>query len=223
MGLIETGVKRSKKFGYITPYGIFPGFNKIYRETEPPESRKRLAEWASKQNDPDLYRRRGVLLHEVLEKGVLSNSGAIDLPDDISSIEPFLGAAMDFLEGFRDKYEVLLVEQGFYHIDGFGGTADLLLREKVSGKIILLDWKTARKRKNDRGLVKYQLQMVAYTYGLDYFLPKIGYNLPIDEAMLIIFPEWKPAQIKTFSKNSVLKPRESLWKMRLQGYWEKVA
>lgn len=157
----------------------------------------------------------GLLVHECFEKYFLGEVDAFDLPSyyednfdqivktppppyPLNMLETYKAKCLEYFNNFsieRDDYEVILVEDKIeFSINGVAYVAkpDLVLKNKKTGRISMVDYKTSNpfwfdKKKgkeviDNAKIAGYHKQTYMYTYAL-----KIGRNIQADEITLL-FP-----------------------------------
>jgi hypothetical protein len=123
---------------------FYPSMTTILGGTKPPDSRNFLKRWREEEilagRDPDEGAKRGNIIHEAAEELLLT--GNVDLSKIPESVMPFWTALLPI---FGEIELVIAVETPVYHpIAKWGGRIDLLVW--MNGKIVLLDFKTKKKK-----------------------------------------------------------------------------
>lgn len=121
-------------------------------------------------------------------------------------------AFLERYEGFEDEYEILGIEQNF--TEDFGtfklrGFIDLILRDRKSGEITILDWKSKAKFKNKAEQRHYSYQPALYskhiksTYGvwpktLRFYMFRKGnvVDIPFSQELFDEAVEWAERSIR---------------------------
>lgn len=128
-------------------------------------------------------RDRGSAMHEYIE-GVLCAPGDPCAPDTEFG-ESWMAWATSNL--FSASPIPLLVESPVYSTLGFAGTVDAVIQ--VNDRIVVYDWKTASKPKQDRYIYDYKLQVAAYAAAIEEL-----YGVDVDHGEVIIAVPGQPAQ-----------------------------
>lgn len=151
-----------------------------------------LKEWDDKREEACTF---GTNVHLYAEMKLMG--GAVPKPDSTREKTAFR-LVENYLEKLLREYDVVEAEKIVFSEDiGISGTIDLVLRNKKSKKICLLDWKTNRKIEksnsyskpahppiedlNDANYTKYMLQLNLYKY----IMEREGYFDEVDEMMLV--------------------------------------
>jgi len=142
-----------------------PRFDEPEPEDEIPEPVSRVMDFARARTaqralkDPEKIRReateRGNKLHEAIERRL---DGEVWRPTaEWKAEHPWRASVEPFV---RRIEEVHGIETPVLNSIGYAGTVDLVAR--VDGRVTIVDWKTAAKRKAESFLGDYRLQGVAY-------------------------------------------------------------
>lgn len=159
---------------HITDMGTLPGVTSVLSGTAGKMKDKIIAKWVAKvgQKEADYIRdssiRRGNAVHAAIEHMYLDNkdseenlNNCLALLTMNNEVEKVLPLSKAFITWLNDsKVTPIEVEKAYYSMRGYAGSPDLI--GKMDDKIVLFDWKTARKRKTKSQFKDYFLQLSAY-------------------------------------------------------------
>lgn len=190
---------------YSTPHGQFPSVTTIIGSTA---DKTGLEFWRRKVGAAEADRirdegaARGTKLHDELEKYMLKG---------VESSGPWWDSMAPVL---KDIDDVRLIEAPLWNEQlGYAGTVDLVARYR--GEMAVIDWKTARKRKERKWIGDYALQGTAYAGAAN--IRYAGKLDKITKVVIAVALEDAPAQVFVFNRKQLIAKWAEL-KKRLHAY-----
>lgn len=151
-------------------------------------------------------RNRGSLMHEMIED-YLANRRTFELEHDFSETHPEVKLCFDKILPFL-KYEVdtVLMIEPFVELDmepslkilGAGALGYIDLVGTHNDKVVVYDWKSAKKRKYADTIDGYRWQVALYCAMLKY-----TYGISADEARIVISPVSGGLQVVTMDRDEI--------------------
>lgn len=222
----DVPVKRLQSpFGrlYFDGSNLLPSVTSILTHTSPEENKLFLEKFQrNNQHYCELAKSRGNSVHNLIEQSILHGVDyALSLPDATNAavLELFL-SVYNFIE---NSVPIASELRFFIPTLGYAGTIDYVGYCKLSGKVIVYDWKTTMKAKKYYSWGTYPHQLSAYIQAANHIL-KGQIDEPIDTGLIIRACPDSPPQIYQLegmqiqAKLEVFKRKKRTYYMLIKEY-----
>jgi hypothetical protein len=196
--------RREAKYSYkkgaryhVTPIGELPGVTTVLNATSDYD----FKQW--REDNPEESKRcldRGLKLHDDVESYFLNNTKA----KQSELFDKLLNTVLKHIQPIVWEHQV-------YSELGFSGSLDCLAYH--GDRLILFDWKSAKKTKSPSQVKNYLLQVAAYSYAL-----KELDCVNVNQASVVIIPENGDCQLFNLKAPSIIDAYFDEFLKRLQWF-----